>query len=53
VIDVSKELLAASDGRIVVDTAQTFVPAERGGPPDRRRLALRVFELRVDRVGLR
>ena len=32
-------------GRIVVETDQTFTPAERGGSEDRRRLGLRVFEL--------
>ena len=53
VIDVPKESLRASDGRIVLETSQTFVPAERGGAPDRRRLGLRVFEMRVDPVGLR
>lgn len=53
VIDVTEQSLAADDGRITIETAQTFVPAERSGGPDRRRLGLRVFELRVDRVGLR
>jgi hypothetical protein len=44
---------AIGDGRIAIETAQSFVPAQRGGPPDQRRLGLRVFEIRIDRVGLR
>lgn len=51
--EVALEDLQAADGRITLTTSQTFVPAERGGPPDRRRLGLRVFEIRVIPVGLR
>lgn len=51
--DVPLDALTKSDGRITIVSSQTFVPAERGGGADRRRLGLRVFELRVDRVGLR
>ena len=51
--DVPFDAIVANDGRIVITTTNTFVPAERGGAPDRRRLGLRVFELRVDPVGLR
>jgi hypothetical protein len=43
----------ASDGQIAIETTQTFVPGERDGGPDRRRLGLRVFEMHMDRVGLR
>jgi hypothetical protein len=39
--------LQASRGRIVIETNQTFVPAERGGPPDRRHLGLRVFGINI------
>ena len=51
--DVPLDAIAASDGRIGIATTQTFVPAERSAAPDRRHLGLRVFEIRVDRVGLR
>ena len=50
---VPLDAISASEGRIGIATTQTFVPAERGDAPDRRRLGLRVFEMRVDRVGLR
>lgn len=52
-IDVPFDAIVANDGRIVIATSKTFVPAERDGVPDRRRLGLRVFELHVDPVGLR
>jgi len=51
--DVPLEALAAADGRIAITTSQSFVPAERNGGPDRRRLGLRVFEVHVDPIGLR
>lgn len=51
--EVPMDRLQASGGRIVFTTDQTFVPAERGGPPDQRHLGLRVFGFRVDPVGLR
>ena len=51
--DVPLDALQASGGRITLATSQTFVPAERGGAPDRRRLGLRVFEISVNAVGLR
>jgi hypothetical protein len=50
--DVPLEALTKSAGRITIVSSRTFVPAERSGA-DRRRLGLRVFDLRVDRVGLR
>jgi hypothetical protein len=46
-IDVPGIALAAADGRVTIETDRVFVPAERGGPPDRRRLGLRVFGVRV------
>jgi hypothetical protein len=52
-IDVPLDAIVASDGQIAIETTQTFVPGERDGGPDRRRLGLRVFEMHVDRVGLR
>jgi hypothetical protein len=45
--EVPADALAASGGEIAVETDKTFVPAERGSVPDRRRLGLRVFALRV------
>jgi hypothetical protein len=52
-IDVPLDAIVASDGQIAIETTQTFVPGERDGGPDRRRLGLRVFEMHMDRVGLR
>jgi hypothetical protein len=45
--DVPADALAASDGTITIETDKTFVPAERGTAPDRRRLGLRVFAISV------
>ena len=39
--------LAASGGSITIDTDQTFVPAERDGGADNRRLGLRILAIRV------
>ncbi len=44
---VSSDQLRASGGAVVLETDRTFVPAERGGPPDRRHLGLRVFGVSV------
>ncbi len=46
-VDVPAGPLAAAGGLLTVETDKTFVPAERGGPPDFRRLGLRVFGIRV------
>jgi len=40
-------VLAASGGRVTINSDKVFVPAERGGPPDRRRLALRIYSFSV------
>ena len=45
--DVPADALAASGGAITIETDKTFVPAERNGGSDRRRLGLRVFAVRV------
>jgi hypothetical protein len=37
------DALAAAEGRVTISSDRAFVPAERGGPPDRRRLALRIY----------
>jgi hypothetical protein len=39
--------LEAAGGRVVIESDKWFVPEERGGPPDRRHLALRVYSLTV------
>ena len=39
--------LQRGGGRVVLETNQTFMPAERGGPPDRRHLGLRVFGINI------
>jgi len=39
--------LAAADGRVTISSDKFFVPAERGGPPDRRHLALRIYSYSV------
>jgi hypothetical protein len=46
---VTADELAGADGRVMLETDHTFVPAERGGP-DRRRLGLRVFGVTVEPV---
>ena len=46
-IGVLEARLIAGDGRIVLTTSQTFAPAERRGTSDRRRLGLRLFEVRL------
>jgi hypothetical protein len=45
--DVPADALQASGGAITIETDKTFVPAERGSAPDRRRLGLRVFAIQV------
>ena len=41
------DALAAIDGRVTISSDEAFVPAERGGPPDRRHLALRIYSYSV------
>jgi hypothetical protein len=48
--DVPAGALAASGGAVTLTTDRTFVPAERGGTADRRRLGLRVFAARVSNL---
>ena len=48
--DVSAGALAASGGAITIETDRTFIPAERGGTADQRRLGLRVFAIRVSNL---
>ncbi len=44
---VSLNALQASQGRVIIETNRTFVPAEEGGPADRRHLGLRVFGVNI------
>ncbi len=46
-VDVPADAVAASGGLLTIETDETFVPAERGGPPDFRRLGLRIFGVQV------
>jgi hypothetical protein len=46
-VDVPADALAAAGGLLTIETDETFVPAERGGPPDFRRLGLRIFAVQV------
>jgi hypothetical protein len=39
--------LAAADGRVIVTSDKYFVPGERDGSPDKRRLAVRLYGVRV------
>jgi Protein of unknown function (DUF2723) len=45
--DVPADVLAASNGAVTIETNKTFVPAERSGGADQRRLGLRVFAIRL------
>jgi len=45
--DVPADALAASNGAVTIESNRTFVPAERSGGADHRRLGLRVFAIRV------
>lgn len=45
--DVPADALAASNGALTFESNRTFVPAERSGGADHRRLGLRVFAVRV------
>ena len=48
-IDLPAVALAASSGKVTIETNLTFVPAERGSSPDRRRLGLRLYQIQVKR----
>ena len=45
--DVPGEALAAAGGVLAIETDQTFVPAERDGGADNRRLGLRILAIRI------
>lgn len=46
-VDVPADAWVSAGGVLTVETDQTFVPAERGGPPDFRRLGLRILGAEV------
>ena len=46
-IAVPAEALDQANGRVTIETDLVFVPAERGGPPDRRQLGLRLLRVTV------
>lgn len=46
-IVVPADALNAAGGHMTISSDKVFVPAERGGPPDRRRLALRIYSYSV------
>jgi hypothetical protein len=48
---VPAEVLRAAKFRLTIETSQTFVPAERSPSPDRRRLGLRIFNVKLDKGG--
>jgi hypothetical protein len=41
------DALAAADGRVLLESDKSFVPGERGGTGDKRRLALRIYSYSV------
>ena len=47
VVKVPAAALAAADGMVAIETDETFVPHERSGSPDKRRLGLRIFKFDV------
>ena len=46
-IELPADALDAAGGRVTIETDLTFVPGERAGSPDRRRLGLRLFRVEV------
>ena len=46
-VKVPAGALAAADGMMTIETDKTFVPNERSGSPDKRRLGLRIFRFDV------
>jgi hypothetical protein len=41
------DALAAADGRVIIESDKSFVPGERDGTADKRRLALRIYSYSV------
>jgi len=47
-IELPDDVLVKAAGRVTIATSRFFVPAQRGGPPDQRHLALRIYRIQVD-----
>jgi hypothetical protein len=47
-ITIPAKALATAGGVVTVDSELWFSPADRGGPPDKRHLALRMFGVAVN-----
>jgi hypothetical protein len=47
-ITLPADVLAKAGGRVTIESSKFFVPAQRGGPPDQRHLALRIYKVDVD-----
>jgi hypothetical protein len=52
-VEVPGDALAASGGRVVLTTSQTFSPADRGQSGDRRKLGLRIDSVEIRPAGIR
>ena len=46
-VTIPPDALAAADGRVVISSDKYFVPGEREGTADKRRLAVRIYGVRV------
>jgi hypothetical protein len=46
-VNVPSELLASSNGRIMLESSEMFIPGDREGSADRRHLALRIYAVTV------
>jgi hypothetical protein len=46
-VNVPGDLLTSSDGRVVVESSEMFIPGDREGSADRRHLALRIYNVSV------
>jgi hypothetical protein len=49
IIGVPAPMLAASDGRVTLESSLMFIPGDREGTADRRHLAIRIYSVTVDR----
>jgi hypothetical protein len=46
-VNVPNDLLASSDGRVILESSEMFIPGDREGSADRRHLALRIYTVSV------
>jgi hypothetical protein len=47
-VTLPADLLAAANGRVLLESSKFFVPGGPGGAEDRRQLALKIFRVSVD-----